>query len=331
MKYVLWGLILFLISCDTPSYQSATPQLENGAEAIALDGTLLFPPKDSEAVFQKKDSLLDIAYQDYQNDPHDLENIIWYGRRLAYMNRFNEAIGVYSKGIAEYPAAAALYRHRGHRYLSIRKFDMAITDFKKAADLVKNQPTEIEPDGIPNKLNKPLSTLQFNIWYHWALGYYLKGNYERAAKLYEECLEYSDNDDLLVATTNWLYATYQRLGETEKAKKLLDDITEDMEIVENTAYHNLLLLQKGVVTPGYLMASDSTGGDNRLNLITQDYGMANWYAQNGDDVKAKNVLTAILDADYWMFFGYIAAEADLNRKDVELELGKTESSSSSSH
>ena len=33
---------------------------------------------------------------------------------------------------------------------------------------------ETEPDGIPNKLNMPLSSTQFNVWYDLALAHYLK-------------------------------------------------------------------------------------------------------------------------------------------------------------
>jgi hypothetical protein len=35
-------------------------------------------------------------------------------------------------GIGQFPKDARFYRHRGHRYISSRCFDLAIKDFKKA-------------------------------------------------------------------------------------------------------------------------------------------------------------------------------------------------------
>lgn len=317
MRYIsVLGIfsLLFIVGCESPQGQIAYDLSAKSVAALALDGTPLYPYEEPAAVQQKKDSLLEVAYQNYQENPDDLIDIIWYGRRLGYRMRLKEAIAVYTKGIEQFPDAPELYRHRGHCYLSMRKFDMAITDLKKAGDLVKDLPLEAEQDELPNKLNEPLSTLQFNIWYHWALGYYFKGNYERAAKLYETCLEeYCTNDDLIVATSDWLYMTYQKLGETEKAKQLLEGITEDMTIVENGAYHKRLLLYKGVVTLGFLMQSDPDEADNTLDLVTQGYGMGNWYASNGELEKAEAMFKSILETNYWSAFGYIAAEVELNR------------------
>ena len=51
-------------------------------------------------------------------------------------------------------------RHRGHRYISIRQLDNAISDFEHAASMIDGQPNEIEPDGMPNARGIPVSTLQ---------------------------------------------------------------------------------------------------------------------------------------------------------------------------
>ena len=41
---------------------------------------------------------LEIARNNYTNDPDDLDNIIWYGRRLAYLGKYQEAISIYTTG-----------------------------------------------------------------------------------------------------------------------------------------------------------------------------------------------------------------------------------------
>lgn len=282
-------------------------------QATSLDGRKLYPMKLTDATQAKYDSLLDIAKQKYSSDPANLNNTIWLGRRTAYLGLYKKAIKIYSKGIKKHPDSPELYRHRGHRYISIRKFDQAIADFKKAAALAENRPLEIEPDGLPNRLNIPLSNLHFNIYYHWGLAHYLKGEFQEAIPVYEKCMEYSNNDDLITATADWLYMTYRRVGEKAKAKDLLTRISSNMEIIENDAYFKRLLMYKGQIEPTELLDLENDDPDQLLNLVTQGYGVGNWYYYNGNREKAVQIYRKILDTTYWSAFGYIAAEADLYR------------------
>jgi len=297
--------------------QPATPaQDETEApqpEAISFDGHPLYPPSETEASRRSKDSLLAIACQNYEADTASLEHIVWLGRRTAYLSRYQEAIAIYTRGLALHPGSPELYRHRGHRYLSTRQLDKAIADFERAADLVAGRPVEIEPDGIPNKLNIPLSSLQFNIWYHWALAYYLKGDFGKAAELYEQCMAYSTNPDLLVATADWLYMAYRRQGQAEKAAALLEQIPDGLEIIENDSYYRRLLMYKGQLAPEELLDLDNSDPERQLDIVTQGYGLGNWYFYNGQKDKAEEVFKKILETNYWPAFGYIAAEAELGR------------------
>ena len=45
----------------------------------------------------------------------------------------NAGVSRYTEGIEKFPQDARFYRHRGHRYISIREFDRAIRDFEHAA------------------------------------------------------------------------------------------------------------------------------------------------------------------------------------------------------
>lgn len=314
--------LLLLVSALLNACQSPNAETAEGAAAVtekpppaayALDGRPLYPPPESEASRQRKDSLLAIAEANFREKPNDLENTIWYGRRLAYLSRYDEAIQVYTRGLERFPQSPELYRHRGHRYISTRRFDRAIADFERAAQLAEGRPIEIEPDGLPNKLNIPLSTLQFNIYYHWGLAHYLKGEFERAAEIYEKCMTYSTNPDLLTATTDWLYMTYRRLGRDSEAAALLEAIHPDLEIIENGSYLARLLLYKGEKKPEDLLDLDNQAPDAQLDIVTQGYGVANWHLYNGRAREAKAILEKLIATDYWSAFGYIAAEADLQR------------------
>ena len=302
-------------ACQSPNAEITVTAVTEKPQpaAYALDCHPLYPPPEPEASLQRKDSLLAVAQADYDKNPDQLDPIIWYGRRLAYLSRYDEAIQVYTKGLEQFPQSPELYRHRGHRYISTRRFDQAVADFEQAAQLAEGRPIEIEPDGLPNKLNIPLSTLQFNIYYHWGLAHYLKGEFERAAEIYEKCMTYSTNADLVTATTDWLYMTYRRLDREEEAAALLEAIHPGMDIIENESYLARLLLYKGEKKPEDLLDLDNEASEARLDIVTQGYGVANWHFYNGRTQEAKAILEKLIATNYWSAFGYIAAEADLQR------------------
>ncbi|MDX1409740.1 MAG: tetratricopeptide repeat protein, partial [Saprospiraceae bacterium] len=295
---------------DTPGDQMITRET---VIAYALNGKPLYPVPETAASYRKKDSLLQVARRNFENDPAHLQNIIWYGRRLAYLTNYPQAMNIYTRGLHFFPDSPELYRHRGHRYISMRKFEEAISDLTKAAELVRGRPLQIEPDGLPNKLNIPLSSLQFNIWYHLALAYYLQGNYASAAIAYDSCMTYSINPDLLCATTDWYYMTAVRLGDTARARALLAPIHADMEIIENDGYHQRLLMYKGEILPDSLLDFDNITPENELQVVTQGYGVGNYLLSHGRVEEARTIFQAILKTNYWPAFGYIAAEADLHR------------------
>ncbi len=93
-----------------------------------------------------------------------LGKIEWVGQRLGYFWRIHDAIEVYSKGIEAHPTYVPLYRHRGHRYITLRRFDEAVTDLERAVTLIEGEPDEVEEDGQPNTQNIPLSSTAFNLW-----------------------------------------------------------------------------------------------------------------------------------------------------------------------
>jgi tetratricopeptide (TPR) repeat protein len=302
LALAVWGLALAL-SGQPVFAQQAKP------EATSLSGKPLFVPPTIPNQ-QKLDADLAQAEKDLAANPTDAEAIIWVGRRLGYLWRFNDAIAMFTRGIALYPDNPKFYRHRGHRYITIRQFARAQADFEKAAQLVKGQPDEIEPDGAPNPAGKPRSTLQFNIWYHLGLAYYLQGNYAKAYDAYVECMKVSNNDDSVTATSDWMWMTLMRLNRKADAAKVLERITPKMDILENTSYHRRLLMYKGLDKPEALL--DTAKADD-TTIATQGYGVGNYYYVTGNTAKAREVFQKVTSGGGWNAFGYIAAEADLAR------------------
>ena len=241
--------------------------------------------------------------------PDSPDALIWVGRRQAYLARYEDAIATFTRGIERFPNDARFYRHRGHRYITTRQFQKAIDDFNKAVALIKGRPDEVEPDGQPNARNIPTSTLQTNIWYHLGLAHYLTGNFDAAARAYAEDLKINPNDDNLVAVTHWAYMTARRRGRDAEAKKLLEPIRKDLNVIENGSYHRLLLMYKGELPESELMKTVEAG----LELVTTGYGVGNWHFYNGRTAEAKKIWERIVATDQKAAFGYIAAEQELRR------------------
>jgi tetratricopeptide (TPR) repeat protein/dienelactone hydrolase len=287
---------------------------ESGAsivEAVSLSGDSLYRTVPAGTARESMEQQLAAARAAWEHTPDNADSLIWYGRRTAYLGRFNDAIAIYTDGVARHPEDPRMYRHRGHRYLSVRRIDDAIRDFERAAALSRGKPDEVEPDGQPNARNIPTSTLQSNIWYHLGLAYYLKGDFANALRAYREDLKRATNPDMQVATSHWLYMTLRRMGRPAEAARVLEPISRNMDIIENGAYHKLLLMYKGEATPESLLAGNTAGG---LDDVTTAYGVANWYLYNGRAADADALLRRVVSVNgQWAAFGYLACEAELKR------------------
>ncbi len=279
-------------------------------EATSLLGAPLYAPELPLQQRQQREADLAAAYATYERDPENADAIIWLGRRVAYLGRYRDAIGIFSEGIRKHPNDPRMYRHRGHRWITVREFDHARRDLEQAARLMQRRPNEVEPDGLPNAHNVPRSTLHFNVWYHLGLAYYLRGDFTRAQYGFRNALAVAANDDSRVAAGDWLYMTLRRLGRTEDAAAVLEPITAEMEIFEDTAYHRRLLMYKGLLPADSLLRPN---GQDATTQATEGYGVGNWHLYNGRPEQAEEIFWQVISAENWTAFGYIAAEADLRR------------------
>jgi len=296
MMRTLFLLAVVLSACQ-PAHDAYIP--DDGPDAISLDGRELYASEPDSALMAR----YDVRRQAYEAAPESADALIWYGRFAAYAGEYDKAIALYSEGIERFPDDARFYRHRGHRYISIRELDRAIVDLEKASDLIEGTENEIEPDGMPNAQGIPVSTLHGNIYYHLGLAYYLKQDMRSSLRAYKKSLASGLYPDNIVSNTHWLYMIHRRLGDEEAAASVLEPITADMEIVENHAYHHLTLFYKGLMSEEELTGDGSAGDAIR-------YGVANWHYENHDVETARTHLRSLLDEGAWASFGYIAAESD---------------------
>ena len=300
MKKLLIISTLILCSCQSNqnSFKSVNP--DKTIETITLLGDTLVSPDIKEGKSFEQFKSAQINYFENKNSP---EALIWYGRRVAYLGYYKEAITIFTLGIKNFPNDARFYRHRGHRYISTRQYDNAISDFKKALVLIDGAQDQIEPDGLPNKQNIPLTTLHGNIWYHLGLAYYLKNDMNNASLAFNDRSVTHKYDDNIVSSAHWLYMIYKRQNKIEESNRVLEKISMNMEIIENMSYHQTSLFHKGLI-------QESEVEIDEVAL----YSIANWYIyEKKDTLKAKEYYEMLFENGNPYSFAYLAGEADFVR------------------
>lgn len=308
---ISWPILLpltlaVLIACQTKQTENeALPAVQPKPAATSLSGQPLYAPKPSQKLLEEYKK----HQQSYLDDTTNADLLIWYGRFTAYKGDYDEAIAVFTKGIKQFPEDPSFLRHRGHRYISIRKFDQAISDLEMAAKLIQGTENEIEPDGMPNAQNIPVSTLHGNIYYHLGLAYYLKHDFENALAAYQKCLASSGNNDNLVSSTHWLYMISRRLGQEQEAASFLTSISDTLNVIENIDYHRICLFYKGQLTEEQLTQTD----DNTPGSDAIYYALGNWYLYNGEKERARKIFERLLTRERWNSFGFIAAEVEMDK------------------
>lgn len=316
MKKNNWcfGILLLLLVGFAGCRESAElPSVPENVQTISLLGDTLMIPELDEATENAFRENLEGAMETYRQNPDDPDAIIWLGRRTAYLGEYKEAIDIFTEGINTHPEDPRLYRHRGHRYITLRMFEEAILDFETAAVLMRDMEDKIEPDGLPNELNQPTSTLKSNVWYHLGLAHYLQGDFDEAAESYENALDLDLTDDMRIATIYWYYMALRRDGKDDQAGDVIEDISPDIEVIENDAYLNLIQVFNGVFDADRLMES----AEDALTNSTLGYGIGNWHYMNGREERAYEIWQQVYESGDWAAFGFIASEAELARRTEE--------------
>lgn len=307
MKYL--SVIIFtglILACSTPDQKFT--DLPEGVQTVSLLGDTL--ETDSSMLQQELAERIDSLILLERSRDAETEAVIWEARYLGYNGEYRKAVDLLSKRIEQDSKNPALYRHRGHRYISLRAFDYAIKDLEKAAELIRSTEDVVEQDGLPNEMNSPTSSLHTNIWYHLGLAYYLTGDFEKAQKAYVECINASTNDDMMIAALYWYYMSLRRDGQDEFAGKVIDPVRSEMNIIENDSYHKLLLVFKGEFDPNALLDTET----DALSNATVGYGIGNWHNINGRKDRAMEIWQNVYDAGNWASFGFIASEAELAKE-----------------
>jgi tetratricopeptide (TPR) repeat protein len=271
-------------------------------QAMSLFGEPLYARVDTTGQIAEADAAL-------AEDPESVDRLIAAGRVRRNFWQYRQAMELYGRAIELAPDDWRPYRFRGHRHISLRQFDQAISDLEAARER---------------------APLNWDVAYHLGLGYYLAGRFEDAADEYGRCLDLArdpsaraaqtdiyrscsqnaDDPESLVAMTEWAVRAALRAGRSAEAEARLGRIGDGLPVEENVAYYHDLLYYKGLKTADELL---NPGPDAPYRRETVGYGVANWWIVQGDTTGAQTLLEELVQDPWWPGFGRIAAEVELAR------------------
>ena len=126
-RFVSGGLAILTLLLWTNCSPTETNDSEvfvelRNLQATSLLGNELTIPERSPEVFKRLADNLKKAQANFEKKDSEM-NIIWYGRRYAYLSDYQKAIEIYTQGLKQYPDSYKLYRHRGHKYIWANQTD----------------------------------------------------------------------------------------------------------------------------------------------------------------------------------------------------------------
>lgn len=220
-------------------------------------------------------------------DPNKVELILALGLAESGIRRYREAIATFSRGIAIAPDNAVLYRWRGHRYLSVREFDRARADLERGL--------ELDPRC-------------YGCLYHLGIVKFVAGDFAGAADAFQRGLPIAPNAGERAGSIDWSWMSLARAGRVADAQAVLDRNADSLP-VEN-AYTSRLRLYRGQIGPEEVLPAAET---DDVNVATLSFGLGNWYLVRGDTARAREWFGRAVMSGGWPAFGFIVAEAELER------------------
>ena len=211
-------------------------------------------------------------------------------RALAAASRHSEAILACTESLRLRPDDGEALRDRGHYYLNLGQVEPALADLTRAAAVAKTDR---------------------GVYHHLGVGYFLKGDFARAADAYQSCLDNSKGADAIECMA-WLYPSLIRAGRKKDAAALLDRVQADPGITGHPGWYlDRLLLFKGLRTEEQVAANLNSEGD--LSVSTIGYSIGLWHLLNGRQPRAREYFEKAVATSATPAWGYRCSEAELKR------------------
>src|ERR1035438_7773177 len=139
--------------------------------------TILTAAQQGEPLPDEKNTVAD-AKKKLDAAPKDVKLILELGKAQAAVWRADDAIATFTAGLTLEPENVTLLLERGHRYVSTRRWELAMKDLDQASKLVDQDAPE-----------------HYEIWYHIGVAQYLQGHFEDSADAWDRCRTLAKTDD----------------------------------------------------------------------------------------------------------------------------------------
>ena len=220
-------------------------------------------------------------------DSRNVNLIIALGVAQSGARQFREAIETFTSGIAIAPNNVMLYRWRGHRYLSVREMDGAISDLAAGYRM---------------------DSTNYGVLYHLGIVRFARGEFDAAADAFKRAQPLAPDSAELAGSTDWLWMSLQRGRKPAIAQAMLDRKPDS--IPANNAYSRRLKLYRGEIGPDQVFTPADTGD---VQVATLAFGLGNWYLIRADTANARKWFERSVASGGWPAFGFILSEIELRR------------------
>lgn len=218
-----------------------------------------------------------------EKTPADDKGWLALGMEYVKQDEFEKAVEAFSRGIIANPFNKDCYRERGRKYISLHKYTQAVADFTFASRL----------DPYDNEH-----------WYYQGVAAYLGEMYDRCIEAFPkaiECMKRQHVDEWLAAV-DWLWITYQTLGDKDSAAQIITMVDEDTPCIPRSlSYKRRVLLYRGHIKPEEFLDREALKTTDRPNLylISQLFGLGNFYDSIGEHDKATECFLEAREVPDW--------------------------------
>ncbi len=270
-------------------------------EGTSLLGTPLRSEKDADGKIAAADAEL-------AKTPDKIEAMLKAGQARDAFLQFNASIAIYTKAIQAFPNDPRPYRWRGHRQISLRKFDLAIVDLEKARSLAPSS---------------------FEAAYYLGLAYYFSQRYGDAANEFARCVNMAGKPDefakslptgmvgcatlpqtpqFLVGMADWHYRALRRAGRSGEGKELLTSIKDGLQLRSNESNYRDLRYFQGKLSEKELLDVTGISYTNAASAVALNHLLG------GKAGEGCTLLRKLTRDSNWSAFGVIAAEVEVAKE-----------------
>lgn len=244
------ALAALLLAAASPAVAAEVPvsTVKAGYCDTSLIGTPLRLPSFPAATQRRLDQDLEIARAALRIAPDRPESHFWVARRLSYLGRFCESVDVLTAAIAQFPESYELRRYRARKLARSRQFEAALADYREGLRLMAGKPDYFEPDGLPNRVGITLGTYRANMIYYHAQTSFAVGDYRSMLAGLQTAFAMTwpfARNDMVPPIAYWTYLAHRKLGEHDKARAAIAQVPDQLDLIENAAYHQAVKVMQG--------------------------------------------------------------------------------------